>query len=325
MKRNKWFIDTLPFKSLLEHFLFIKYFFVEEEHRVDDDQSVLLEDWTDDEDGTGSPTIHRHKLHSFPERDIALDMTDEDTEEKDTCEGTQRFTDHTFHVSEELASRFGRVKSLDFNHKMTEIPQNIPISGIPESSVQSDCEELKETDGQFLSVSHCFFRNASDTISFAHLSTEELMHNCGIEAETFPEIEIGVESSLSTYQSPAPKTYHMVRSNGEEITEKITHQASPRSPVMKISLGKVYQDSTRGEKLEGRLRSPNHNLQPPTPSPRKTNPASCEDQVSIPSQCISKASISPSEHMPPPTSCRSSATKSHRTSKTSYTDPDDIR
>lgn len=274
-----------------------------------------MEDWTDDEDGTGSATIHRHKLNSFPERETALDMAYEKTEEKDTCEDAQRFMDQTFPVAEEMASMFGRVKSFDFNH-----PQNIPISGIPELSEQSDCEELKETDGQFLTDS---FRNTSDPISFPHLSSEELMNNCGIEAETFPELDIRAESSLSTYQSPAPITYHMDRSKGEEIKHKITPQASPRSPV--IRLGKMHQDSTRGEKLERRLHSPNHNLQPPTPSPRKTNPASCDDQVSIPAQCISKASVSPIEYSPPPTIHRSSAMKSHRNSKTSHTDPDDIR
>lgn len=299
-------------------------FFLEEEHRAEEDQSDFLEDWTDDEDGTGSPTIQRHKLNTFPERETALDMTDEDT-----CEDTQRFMDQTFPVAEEMVSMFGMVKSLDFSHEMTEIPQNIPISGVPERSEQSDhyCEELKETDEQFLQVSHRSFRNASDPISFPHLSSEEMMNNCDIEAETFPELDIRAESSLSTYQSPAPKTYHTVRSKGEEIKHKITPQALPRSPVMKIRQGKM-QDSTSGEKLERRLHSPNHNLQPPTAFPRKTNPASCDDQVSIPAQCISKASVSPSEHTPPPTPPtphRSSAMRNHRTSKTSHTDPDDIR
>ncbi|CAM4666573.1 unnamed protein product [Leuciscus chuanchicus] len=288
--------------------------FLQEEHRADED---LSEDWTDDEDGTGSPTIQRHKLNTFPERETALDMTDEDT-----CEDTQRFMDQTFPVTEEMVSMFGMVKSLDFSHEMTEIPQNIPISGVPERSEQSDCEELKETNEQFLPVSHRSFRNASDPISFPHLSSEEMMNYCDIEEETFPELDIRAESSLSTYQSPTPKAYHTVRSKGEEIKHNITPQASPRSPVMKIRQGKMHQDSTSGEKLERRLHTPNHNLQPPTTFPRKTNPASCDDQVSIPAQCISKASVSPSEHTPPPTPHRSSAMK---TSKTSHTDPDDIR
>ncbi|XP_077088847.1 microtubule organization protein AKNA isoform X3 [Siphateles boraxobius] len=294
--------------------------FLQEEHGADEDQSALLEDWTDDEDGTGSPTIQRHKLNSFPERETSLDMTDEDT-----CEDTQRFMDQTFPVTEEMVSMFGMVKSLDFRHEMTEMPQNIPISGVPERSEQSDSEELKETDEQFLQVSHRSFRNTSDPISFPHLSSEEMMNNCDIEAETFPELEIRAESSLSTYQSPAPKTYHTVRSKGEEIKHKITPQASPRSSVMKIRQGKMHQDCTSGEKLERRLHNPNHNLQPPTAFPRKTIPASCDDQVSIPAQCISKASVSLSEHTPPPTPHRSSAMKNHRTSKTSHTDPDDIR
>ncbi|KAK7143298.1 hypothetical protein R3I93_014454 [Phoxinus phoxinus] len=294
--------------------------FLQEEHRADEDQSDLLEDWTDDEDGTGSPTIQRHKLNSYPERETALDMTDEDT-----CEDTQRFMDQTFPVTEEMVSMFGMVKSLDFSHETTEIPQNIPISGVPEQTEQSDCEELKETDEQSLPVSHCSFRNTSDPISFPRLSSEEMMNNGDIEAETFPELDFRADSSLSTFQSPAPKTYHTVRSKGEEIKHKITPQASPRSPVMKIRLGKTHQDSTSGEKLERRLHCPNPNLQPPTAFPRKTNPASCDDQVSIPAQCISKASVSPSKHSPPPTPHRSSAMKNHRTSKTSYTDPDDIR
>lgn len=276
----------------------------------------MLEDWTDDE---GSSTIQRHKLNSFPERETVLDMTEEDT-----CEDTQRFMDQTFPVTEEMVSMFGMVKSLDFSHEMTEIPQNIQISGVPERSEQSDCEELKESDEQFLPVSHRSFRNPSDPISFPHLSSEEIMNNCDIEAETFPELDIRAESSLSTYQSPAPETYHTVRSKGEEIKQKITPQASPRSPVMKIRQGKMHQDSTSGDKLQRSLHSPNHNLQSPTAFPRKTNPGSCNDQVSIPAQCISEASVS-SEHSPPPTPHRSSAMKNHRTSKTSHTHPDDLR
>ncbi|RXN12713.1 AT-hook-containing transcription factor-like isoform X1 [Labeo rohita] len=101
-----------------------------EEHRTDDERSVLLEDWTDNEDSAESPTIHRHKLNSVPQRDKVLDMTDEETEEKDTCEVAQRFTDQTLPVPEEVASE--RVKSHDYS----EIPQIIAISGIPEHSEQ---------------------------------------------------------------------------------------------------------------------------------------------------------------------------------------------
>ncbi|XP_067280367.1 microtubule organization protein AKNA isoform X2 [Pseudorasbora parva] len=292
---------------------------LQEEHRSDEDQSVLLEDWTDDEDSTASPAIQRHKLKSFPERETPLYVTDE---EKDTHEGARRFMDQTFPVTEEMASKFGVVKSLDFSHKMTEIPQNNQISGVPDHSEQRDYGELKETDGHFLPVSHCSFRNTSDPISFPCLSSEEMMNNCDIEAETFPELDIWAKSSLSTHQSPVPKTYHTVRSKEEEIKCKITPQASPRNPLMKTSVGEMYQDRMSEEKLERKLHSPNHNLQPSTPSPRKTNPASCDDQVSIPAQCNSKASVSPSEHSPPPTRHRSSAMKNH---KTSHTDPDDIR
>ncbi|XP_016141638.1 AT-hook-containing transcription factor isoform X2 [Sinocyclocheilus grahami] len=284
---------------------------LQEEHKTKDDRSVLLEDWTEDEDSTGSPTIHSHKLNSFPQRETVLDMTDEETEEKETCEDAQRFMDQTFPVTEEMASMFERVKSCDYS----EISENIQISGIPEHSEQSDSEELEETNGQFLPVSHRISRNASNPISFPHLSSEELMNNCGIEAEIFPEADIRAESSLRT-----PKTYHTVRSKGEEIKHKITPQTSARSPVIKIRLGKTHQDGMSGEKVG--LHCPNHNLQPPTPSPRKTNPASCDDQVSIPAQCISKASVSPSERSPPPTPHRSSAIKNH---KTSHTDPDDVR
>uniref|UniRef100_A0A8C1LA80 AT-hook transcription factor n=1 Tax=Cyprinus carpio TaxID=7962 RepID=A0A8C1LA80_CYPCA len=287
---------------------------LQEEHKTDDDQSVLLEDWTDDEDSTGSPIIHSHKLNSFPQRDTVLDMTDEETEEKETCEDAKRFMGQTFPVTEEMASMFERLKSCDYS----EISQNIPVSGIPEHSEQSDSEGLEETNRQFLPVSHRISRNTSNPISFPHLSSEELMNNCGIEAETFPEADTRAESSLST-----PKTYHTVKSKEEEIKHKVTPQTSARSPVIKIRLGKTLQDGTSGEKVE--LHSPNHNLQHPTPSPRKTNPASCDDQVSIPAQCISKASVSPSERSPPPTPHRSSAIKNHRISKTSHTDPDDVR
>ncbi|XP_026052257.1 AT-hook-containing transcription factor isoform X1 [Carassius auratus] len=287
---------------------------LQEEHKTDDDRSVLLEDWNDDEDSTGSPTIHSHKLNSFPQRDTMLDMTDEETEEKETREDAQRFMDQTFPDTEDMASMFERLKSCDYS----EITQNIQISGIPEHSEQSDSEELEETNQQFLPVSHRISQSSSNPISFPHLSSKELMNNCGTEAETFPEADVRTESSLST-----PKTYHTVRSKGEEIKHKVTPQTSARSPVIKIRLGKTHQDGTSGEKLG--LHSPNHNLQPPTPSPRKTNPASCDDQVSIPAQCISKASVSPSECSPPPTPHRTSAIKNHRTSKTSHSDPDDVR
>ncbi|KAK2872498.1 hypothetical protein Q8A67_022395 [Cirrhinus molitorella] len=283
-----------------------------EEHKTDDDRSVLLEDWTDDDDGAGSPTIHSHKLNSFPQRDTVLDMTDEETEQK---EDVQKHTDQTFLFTKEMASMFESVKGHNYN----DIPQNIPISGITECSEQSDFEELEETNEQFLPVSHCMPRNISNSFSFPHSSSEELMNNCKIEAEACPELgHIRAESSLST-----PKTYHTFRSKGEEIKHKITAQTSARSPVIKTTLGKTHQDGTSGETLG--LHSPNHNLQPPTPSPRKTNPASCDDRVSIPAQCISKASVSPSERSPPPTPHRSLAIKNHRTSKTSHTDPDDVR
>ncbi|XP_043077694.1 microtubule organization protein AKNA [Puntigrus tetrazona] len=287
---------------------------LQEERKTDDDQSVLLEDWTDDEDSTRSPTIHSHKLNSFPQRDTVLDMTDEETEEKEVREDAQGFMDRAFPVTKEMAYMFERVKSCDYSN----ISQNISVSGIPERSGQSDSEELEKTDGKFLPVSHCISRNAFNPISSPHLSSGELMNNCGIDAETFPEADIGAESSLST-----PKTYHTVRSKGEEIKHKVTPQISSRSPVIKIRLAKTHQNGKSGEKVESHSR--NHNLQPPTPSPRKTNPASCNDRVSIPAQCISKANISPSERSPPPTPQRSSAIKSHRTFKTSHTDPDDVR
>lgn len=209
---------------------------LQEEHKTDDDRSVLLEDWTDDEDSTGSPIIHSHKLNSFPQRDTVLDMTDEETEEKETCEDAKRFMGQTFPVTEEMASMFERLKSCDYS----EISQNIPVSGIPEHSEQSDSEGLEETNRQFLPVSHRISRNTSNPISFPHLSSEELMNNCGIEAETFPEADTRAESSLST-----PKTYHTVKSKEEAIKHKVTPQTSARSPVIKIRLGKTLQDGTK--------------------------------------------------------------------------------
>ncbi|XP_056301674.1 microtubule organization protein AKNA [Danio aesculapii] len=297
---------------------------LQEEHQTDDDRSVLSEDWADNEGGTGSPVIQRHKLNSFPERDTALDMTDEEIEEKDMCEDAQRFMDQTFHVTEETAAVFQTLKTLDFSQEVSGISkdQDCLISGIPEFSDKSDCEEL---DARFLPVSHHFTRNTSNPISFPHLSSEEPMNDCGIEAETLPELEIRSDSSLSTYQSPVPKTNHTFRSNHEEIKQKIAPQTSARSPVIKNSPEKIYQDATSGEKIDGRLHRPYHNLQPPTASPRKTTSASCSAQVSIPAQGISKASVSPSERSPPPTPHRNSAIKNHRNCKTSHTDPDDIR
>lgn len=293
---------------------------LQEEHQTDDDRSVLSEDWADDEGGTGSPV--KHKLSSFPERDTALDMTDEETEEKNTQEDAQRFMDQSFHVTEERGAVFQTLKTLDFRQEMSGISKDHPISGVPEYSDQSDCEEL---DARFLPVSHHFSRNTSNPISFPHLSSEELMNDCGIEAETLPELEIRSDSSLGTYQSPVSKTNHTFRSNQEEIKHKISPQTSPRSPVIKNSPEKIYQDATSGEKLDGRLHRPYHNLQPPTASPRKTTSASCNTQVSIPAQAISKASVSPSERSPPPTPHRNSAIKNHRNCKTSHMDPDDIR
>ncbi|XP_051955344.1 LOW QUALITY PROTEIN: microtubule organization protein AKNA-like [Xyrauchen texanus] len=255
--------------------------FLQKEQGADDDQSVGLEDWTDEEDDTGNLTIHKQELNTFPERDRALDMTDEETEEKNICEDAQRHMDHSFSNC-----------------------NNIPTLEITEHSEQSDCEELKKNKGSFLPASYLSCKNTVNSSFFPHLSSEKLMNSCGIEAETFPELALPdwrAESSLSSHQSPAPKIYHTVRSNGEEFKPMVTPQTSARSPV---------------------LHSPSHNCQPPVPSPRKTNPGSrvdCEVSILAPL----KASSSPSDFSP--THHSFSAPKRQRASKTSHTDPEDIR
>ncbi|XP_051533350.1 microtubule organization protein AKNA-like isoform X2 [Myxocyprinus asiaticus] len=277
-------------------------FFQEEQ---DNDRSVGLEDWTDDEDGTENITIHKQELNSFPERDRALDMTDEETEEKNTCEDAQRHMNHSF----------------------PENCNNIPTLEITEHSKPSDFVEFKKNKGRFLPASHLSCANTPNPSFFPHLSSEELMNNCGIEAETFPELALTdsrVKSSLSGHQSPTPKTYHTVSCSGEELKYEVTPQTSARSPVMNIRLEKSNKDGRSGDKLDRKLHSSAHNCQSPMPSTRKTNCGSLEDcEVSSPAQL--KASIIPSKFSPPPTLYRSLAQKSQRASKTSYTDPGDIR
>ncbi|XP_051959908.1 microtubule organization protein AKNA [Xyrauchen texanus] len=277
--------------------------FLQEEQ--DEDWSVKLEDWTDDEDGTENIIIHKQELNTFPERDRALDMTDEETEEKNTCEDAERHMNHSF----------------------PENCNNIPTLEITEHSKPSDCEELKKNKGRYLPASSLSCANTSNPYFFTHLSSEELMNNCGIEAETFPELALTdsrVESSLSGHQNPTRKTYHTVRCSGEDLKYKVTPQTSARSPVMKIRLENSNKDGRSGDKLDSRLHSFAHNCQPPMTSTRKTNCCSQEDcEVSSPAQL--KASIFPSEFSPPPTLYHSLAQKSQRASKTSYTDPGDIR
>ncbi|XP_051536384.1 microtubule organization protein AKNA-like [Myxocyprinus asiaticus] len=277
--------------------------FLQEEQEADDDQSIGLEDWTDEEDDSGNLTIHKQELNTFPERDRALDMTDEEMEEKNTCEDAQRHMDHSFSKNR----------------------NNSPTLEITEHSEQSDCEELKKNKGRFLPASHLSCKNTPNPSFFPHLSSEELMNSCGIEAETFPELALPdcmVELSLSSHQSPTPKMYHTGRSNVEEFKPKVTPQTSARSPVMKIKAGKSNKDGASEDKLERSLHSPSHNCQPSVPSPRKTNPDSQMDcEVSILAQL--KASRSPSDFSP--THHSFSAQKRQRASKTSHTDPEDIR
>ncbi|KAI7796098.1 microtubule organization protein AKNA isoform X2 [Triplophysa rosa] len=308
-------LDSGPLSQPTENDCHTSY--MQEEQVADDDQSVLLEDWTDDEHDARSPMIHRQELHTFPERDGTLDMTDEDTAEKDMCEDSQRHTDHSFPVTEKMAPHIDPIKGLDFSQNGIEDSKNIPDVEITEHSEQSDSEELKKC---FPSASHLSSPNTLHT--FPHLSFEEQINNCGIEAETVSEgalSNVGVESSHSTssHQRFDPKSYQTIQSRELEIKYKITPQTSVRSPLMKIRLGKTNHAGMSEDKGERRLHSPYHNHQLPTPSPTKTNP----DFQDRRAQRIAKAR----ECSPPPAPHRSSDKNNQRTSKTSHTDPDDIR
>lgn len=289
---------------------FILFFsFLEEEQVADDDQSVLLEDWTDDENDARSPIIHRQEINSFPERDGTLDMTDE--EEKDIFEDSQKHTDHSLPVTEEIVPHVDGMKGLDFSHSRIEDSKNIPDLGITEHSEQSGSEELEKSTSCFPSTSHLSSPDILHT--FHHLSLEEQMNNCGIETETSSE---GVFSNIRVDSS-----YQSFQSEEQELKNKITPQISVKGPVMKILLEKTNHDGLSQDKLERSLRNPYHSHQLPTPSPRKTNHDSQDLQVSSRAQRFAKA-----KHCSqPPSPHRSSDKNNQRTSKTSHTDPDDVR
>lgn len=299
--------------------LHLCFFSLEEEQAADDDRSVSLEDWTDDEHDARSPMIQRQELNSFPLRDGILDMTDEDTEEQDMCEDSQRCTDHSFPVTEKMP-HIDPFKGLDFSHNRLEDCKNIPDLEITEHPKQRDSEELKKTTRRF-PTSHLSSPNILHT--FPHSSFEEQMNNCGIEAENFSEralSDISVESSHSSHQRFDPKAYQTVQSKELELKHKVTPPTSVKSPVMKVRQ-KTNRDGTSEDKVEGSLHSPYHNHQLPTPSPRKTNPDFQDRQVPSHAQRMAKAR----QCSPPPSPHRSSDKNKQRTSKTSHTDPDDVR
>ncbi|XP_065100185.1 microtubule organization protein AKNA isoform X2 [Paramisgurnus dabryanus] len=276
-----------------------------QEQIADDDQSVCLEDWTDDENDARSPTIHIEQLNSFPERDRTLDMTDEDLEENDTSEDIQRHTDQSCPVTEEMATHIDRIKGLDFSNHRNEDSQNIPDLEITEHSEESDYEVLKKNRVRFPPTT--LFSSPNTLHTFPHLTSEKQISKWGVEAETFPDQALPssrVESSLSSHQNSASKT---VLYKWEELKPKVTTQTSAKSPVTKSRLEQTIHDGMNEEELH----TPYHNHQLPTPSPRKTNSDS---------QDFSKASSSPVS-LPH----RSSAKNNPRISKTSYTDPDDVR
>ncbi|KAA0719888.1 AT-hook-containing transcription factor [Triplophysa tibetana] len=310
-------LDSGPLSQPTENDCHTSY--MQEEQVADDDQSILLEDWTDDEHYARSPMIHRQELHSFPERDRTLYMTDEDTVETDMCEDSQRHADHSFPVTEKMAHHIEQIKGLDFCQNGNE--DHNPHVEITEYSEQSDSEELRKC---FPSTSHL---SSQKTLhAYPHLSFEEQMDNCGNEAETFSQgalSNITVESSHSTsiHQGFEPKAYQTIQFREPEIKHKNTPQTSVRNRLMKIRLGKTNHAGMSEDNGERRLHSPYHNNQLPTPSPSKINPDFQDLQVSSSAQRIAKARKCSS----PPAPHRSSDKNNQRTSKTSYTDPDDVR
>ncbi|XP_055035483.2 microtubule organization protein AKNA isoform X2 [Misgurnus anguillicaudatus] len=296
-----------------------------QEQIADDDQSVLLEDWTDDEnEDARMPTIHIEEFNSFPERDRTLDMTDEDLEENDTSEDIQRHTDQPCPVTEEIAPHIDRIKGLDFSNRRNEDSQNISDLEIPEHLEESDCEVLKKSRVRFPPTT--LFSSPNTLHTFPHLTSEKQICNWAVDAETFPDRALPssrVESSLSSHQNSASKT---VISKEEGLKPKVTPQTLAKSPVMKSRLEKTIHDGMSEKELERSVHTPYHNHQLPSSSPRKTNSDSQEDrQVSSHAQLFSKASISHSNCSPVPVPHRSSAKNNPRMSKTSYTDPDDVR
>ncbi|XP_056588089.1 microtubule organization protein AKNA isoform X2 [Triplophysa dalaica] len=308
-------LDSGPLSQPTENDCHTSY--MQEEQVADDDQSVLLEDWTDDEHDARSPMIHRQELHSFPERDGTLDMTDEDTEETDMCEDSQRHADHSFPVTEKMAHHIYPIKGFDFIQNGIE--DHIQHVEITERSEQSDSKELKKC---FPSTSH--LSSPKTLHAYPYLSFEEQMDNCGIDAETFSEgalSNITVESShsTSTHQRFEPKAYQTIQFRELESKHKNTPQTSVRSPL--IRLGKTDHAGMSEDNGERRLHSPCHNHQLPKPSPSKTNPDFQDCQVSSRTQSIAKAR----KCSPPPAPHRSSDKNNQRTSKTSHTDPVDVR
>ncbi|TRY57663.1 hypothetical protein DNTS_025900 [Danionella cerebrum] len=233
-----------------------------EERVTEDEQSVILEEWTDVE-GTGSPEVQEHRFNAFSEKDTVESLINQ---------------------AYPLAELGTRTRNSKNSHSLK----------FPEFTDQSDCGALKMTERPFLPAS-----------LHPSMHSTELKNGCGIEADTDRELETRPHSASATYQTPVPKISLMVGSNEEQMKCKISPQPSIRTPRD----GKTHKFGTR--------HSPHHNLEPPAASPRKTNPASCDDQVSSPARSSSKANGSPNQRNSP-------ATK-HRHFKTSLGEANDIR
>ncbi|XP_036444979.1 microtubule organization protein AKNA [Colossoma macropomum] len=285
----------------------------------DGDDSVALEDWSDDEDGQKldeespeSLKIHRPQSDSSPVRERVKSMTNDETEE------VKGHREPSFSVRGEMDLQYNCIESHGYNsnvrsNNITTSRSGRSTSGLLAGSQNCCDEEFILNERLHVSSSPLSSTNTpyAPVLPFVpQLSSEEQACNSGIEAaETSPELAHAesIAESHSTRFSCSPRTFQPVRF--EEVKPQLGRSSRKKE-----------------DELERKVVGPflTHH-QPPIPSPRKISSALKESQQSSsPAQHTAKVQSSSSDSSPLSTP-HHRRHRGHRPSKPSHTELKDVR
>ncbi|XP_017570103.1 microtubule organization protein AKNA isoform X2 [Pygocentrus nattereri] len=284
----------------------------------DGDDSVALEDWSEDEDGQklDEESLERLKIQEDSRPVGVKSMTIDDTEE------VKVHREPLFCLREEMDPQFNCMESHDDNsnarkNNFTTSRSCRTTSGTLAGSQYCCDEEFILNERLHVSSSPLSSRNTphSPVLPFLpQLSLEEQACNSGNGAtETFPELAYTESKSHGTRLSCSPRSFQPVGCEEEKLEYGVIPQFG-RS--MRI----------KEDELERKVVGPyltHHQL--PIPSPQKISSALQESpQSSSPVQHAAKAQSSSSDSSPLSTPYHRRH-RGHRPSKPSHTDLKDVR
>ncbi|KAL7854107.1 hypothetical protein AOLI_G00209510 [Acnodon oligacanthus] len=284
----------------------------------DGDDSIALEDWSEDEDGQklDEESLESLKIQEDSRPVRVKSMTNDETEE------VTIHREPLFSLREEMDLKFNCMESHDDdsnarNDNITTSRSGRTTSGTPAGS-QNCCEEkFMLNERLHVSSSPLSSRNTphSPVLPFLpQLSSEEQACNSGTEAaQTFPELAYTESESHGTRFSCSPRSFQPVGCEEEKLEYGVIPQFG-RSRTIKEN------------ELERKVVRPylTHH-QPPIPSPPKISSAlQGSQQSSSPAQHTAKAQSSSSDSSPLSTP-HHRRHRGHRPSKPSHTDLKDVR